>query len=310
MNNKGVRAVPIHFVGDSNTLVFHDLLLDSLPGETQPTVVRTSYCGSLQAAQFMSNDGALDPSVLYALLSSLVLVGNADSWGHQTRDRLLQDFSGRIDVESEDWGGERKASLLRPIVVFCIGSADCALILNKLGTKADFEVKSDRVNGLPSRKPEDTVQVPIALVRELIERAFAPLFRGLEAIRDSGVNDIFLHDLQPPSLDMEDFATIVGPYPVDLRYKLVIAINERLARFCRAADVAFIDLWDDVTGPDGLLDERFSLDYGHLNRRAAAITLKKIFSNLSNRRARQVDRVRQGAASDEISLKSSSSSHG
>jgi hypothetical protein len=117
-----------------------------------------------------------------------------------------------------------------------------------------------------------------AELAESIEAEYlAPLFHGLRVLREIGIANLFLLALPPPGLSDADYAAHCGfDSRRHVRYAVHRTINGCYERFCRAADIAFLDTWPMVNGADGALRSEFGSDGVHLNRDAAAAIVERL----------------------------------
>ena len=271
------RLSPISFVGDSNVLVHRNALYRDVPTFVQPVVTQAIYCEQIRAQTFTTPEGALNPAVLYPLLGSLALLGDPEDWGSERRADVVRRHQADLERFGERWVPDFDETFWRPVVVFHVGNLDFRGALLELGNDCDFSFESPRFDETAFARRAATAAVPAALVRSLVRRMFEPFFRGLVALRDAGLTHIAVHDLQPPNPSDELFSIQLGGalFAAALRYKLTLAINESLERFCAEERLHFLDIWDRVT-VRGLLDERFVLDESHLNAAAARLSVERL----------------------------------
>jgi hypothetical protein len=108
------RPLPVYFLGDSNTLVFNNLLASGHDGETT-YIARAIYAAALYASDLCTDSGELNKWVLSGLVRDLILIADgAGGWKAFSRDMNDQvDSSIRADSP----------------LVLCCGMLDCLLFL-------------------------------------------------------------------------------------------------------------------------------------------------------------------------------------
>ena len=116
-----------------------------------------------------------------------------------------------------------------------------------------------------------------------LEQRLAPFVDILRTLRRSFPR-LMLHGLPPRGRD-DDRAvrwSFGAPCAAAVRAKLTLAANRYLAAACAAIDVAFIDIYDQLS-LDGYLRPEFDLDGLHIGRAATEVSLKAVTANLFDR---------------------------
>jgi GDSL-like Lipase/Acylhydrolase family len=115
-------------------------------------------------------------------------------------------------------------------------------------------------------------------VGELIDRTISNYGEVMAQLKERGVN-FCVYCISP--------ATQVGneyKYPFygtpQIRSQINRMFNERLGTFCETNGYKFIDIYDKVTGKDGLMLKEYSGDEIHLNKKAVALVRAEIREKL------------------------------
>ncbi|MDP9106846.1 MAG: hypothetical protein M3N49_13055 [Candidatus Eremiobacteraeota bacterium] len=273
-------------VGDSNTIVFDDLLFEHPTFFAQPFVTRGVFCPGLMAANFTEPSGELNSGVLDSLFRSLLLTGNAVAW-HARHVPLaqLRPTAERAELAAM-WPRFKTPANdhleSRPIVIM-LGTLDLEAILRTLPAGCDFALQDDRY-ALPAfaEKPVGPY-VPAQLVNDLVAERLKPLAHGLALLRDRGFENVYLHSLHPPPLEDYKYVKIrTANNQASLRYKVALAINAQFRALCEREGIGFLDMWGATTR-DGALDPRFEFDGDHLNKEAAYLTVCRLLADLAKR---------------------------
>jgi len=69
------------------------------------------------------------------------------------------------------------------------------------------------------------------------------------------------------------------PCPRSEQNFLSMKYNSRLKNLCDNNDILFIDIWPQIVNEEGALDERYSVDYIHLNEKAATLVTQILKQN-------------------------------
>jgi lysophospholipase L1-like esterase len=279
-------ATPIFMVGDSNTIVFDNLLFECPKFFAQPFVGRSMFCPGLMAADFTTSAGRLNPLVFSALVQNLLVLGDESSWyAIHVPLAAARTKMEQIELRSAAHRWETRANdhiKPRPIVIM-VGTLDFAAILATLPSGCDFAVTDDRYAlGAFSEEPVGPY-VPSQLVNDLVAERLKPLERGLALFREAGFENVYLHSLHPPTVEDHKFTNARAAITqASLRYKVALTINAQYRALCERPGVQYLDMWGATT-KDGLLDPRFEFDGDHLNKFAAHLTMKAVLTDLAGR---------------------------
>jgi hypothetical protein len=169
----------------------------------------------------------------------------------------------------------------RLVLLFISGEADLLDVAHELYPRYDFDL-DPKTPGLERIPPDDewTEKIDAAQVKADIALRCRPLFEALLTLRAAGYENIFFHDIPPPSP-----ARLPHWKPYRLRFKLAVLINEIYAQFSRENGIGLISTWDDVL-LDGVRNPQYDADNVHLNREAAVISVRRLESMLEERRAK------------------------
>jgi hypothetical protein len=253
------------FIGDSHAGIFDGLIFADREVPDRFVMTKSRWQPYFRAAKFFAG-GRFPERITRTFLDvNLITAAPAgEGWPIFTP----------ITTESES-GGEL-AEACRPrerarVCVFCCGDVDAREATHAVPHDADFPLEPD-VPGL-ARLPRHAIRqfLPLGAVEQmLVDRYLGPLFDGLAALREAGYTRLFLHSLPPP-IDLD------APHkpPVLLRYKVSIAMNRLMERFCERTGIGFLSIWDAVTNDD-LIAPRFDLDGVHLNLDAATVTVDRL----------------------------------
>jgi hypothetical protein len=268
-------AIPLFVVGDSHTVAYSDLLFEYAGTRY---ITRAKYCRGVTAQTFTNARGELHPALVEALASELLVTRTPD--GLLADHRILGDLAVGI---------ARERTRTAPVICIFAGDVDLRTVFLDGFTALDFELR----DAPPDRSPEsnDVEKVPYRVVRAYAERLLEPLFAGLRALAELGFKNLYLHSLPPPTVDDDLFERLNGfRANVSVRYKATYLFNRLLAEFAqRDARVRYVDLWPATTLESGVLNPEFALDGTHLNRRAAALTVEYILTDLERRRSSSDD---------------------
>jgi hypothetical protein len=110
------------------------------------------------------------------------------------------------------------------------------------------------------------------MLADLIAPRCAPLFAGLRALRNAGVERLFLLAVPPPSAVYERHDL----KPLPLRRATRVAFNEAYGRFCAQERIGFLHAWDELA-PNGIRDERAFNDEHHLSAAGAVTVLNALY---------------------------------
>ena len=256
------RPAPIYMLGDSQCLVFSQLLFEAqYQDKTVSLLTQARYCPGLSAAQFSDARAYLHETVIRALLSDcLIDRENRALYQHQSsQSGILPLLAGRTRAA--------------PVLVFFCGSSDLVNgFQRQLGTHYDF-VLPDQEHLLAAFPPAPVRQVfPYQTARASLNERLEPLFRGLRKLREMGFVHIYLHDLAPQTPD-DLFFSRVYQYscPARIRCKAQLLFNQLLAERAQSEGFGLVQIWDQVT-EDNRLRPEFALDSIHLNKAAAFLS--------------------------------------
>jgi len=277
---------PIFMLGDSNTIVFDNLLFQCPKFFAQPFVTRAMYCHGLMAANFTSESGALNPAVFGSLLRHLVVLGH-ESAMYSVHKQVATALSRAEEIElrgvAHRWTTRANDHAKPHPIVIMVGTLDLLALLTTLPAGCDFAVADGRYP--LGAFPEEPVgpYVPSAFVDRLVAERLKPLERGLALLREASLENVYVHSLHPPAIEDRKFTfRRAGCSQTSLRYKVALTINAHVRELCARQGVRYLDMWGATTN-DGLLDRRFEYDGDHLNRFAAHLTVEAVLADLAHR---------------------------
>ena len=71
---------------------------------------------------------------------------------------------------------------------------------------------------------------------------------------------------------------------ISIAQRAVIVMNHCIAGICERVGVLHVDIWADVTRDDGWRDPRYTLDAGHLNFEASALSVRRLLDAFAAQR--------------------------
>lgn len=262
------RPTPIYMIGDSHCLVYRDLLFQEKKHYHRPFITKASYCSGLSASNFTDEHGHINPMIIQSMVKESLL------------DEKLTAFHLSKSPATHSVSIAAHQALNDPIIVFFCGDIDLrSVFLRQLGQRGDFILPFE-VPHLDTFEPIEMPQIiPFPLLKDLALKSLTPLFEGLKHLKSSGFRKLYLHNLPPPTLDDKAFESINGYVsPLLLRYKSTLLFNRLFEEFCQINDVAFLNIWDDVT-IQNKLNPAYHLDHVHLNKDAAFIALNRLLNH-------------------------------
>jgi hypothetical protein len=265
------RPAPIYMLGDSQCLVFNNLLFAAeYQGQRYSLLTQARYCPGLAAHTFANSPDQpqvrLHETVLRALLSDCLIdrENKALYQFESPQAGLLSLLAGRVAAA--------------PVLVFFCGSADLVnLFLRHLGNQNDFYLpeQAHLLAALPDPSPRNLF--PYETARSYLLDLIAPLFRGLNQLKQLGFDQLFLHDLVPQTPDDDEFARIYGyRCPLKVRSKALLLMNQVLAEMAALHQVGWVSIWEQVTERN-IRRPEFALDSIHLNKNAAFLSVETLW---------------------------------
>jgi hypothetical protein len=168
-----------------------------------------------------------------------------------------------------EYGVRLRARYQNEALVISCGEIDARDVIRRLPLDARIVLPVP----VPSIPPHEPAGEPITfdeLAADIEADYLAPFYRGMRILRDIGLKSLFLLAVPPPGIDDDAFEAHTGfQSHAHVRYAVHRTINLLFERFCAAENIAFVDSWALVAGPDGILQKRFVADGIHLNRDAA-----------------------------------------
>ncbi len=263
--------MPFLFLGDSHAASFDGLLFADNGDPKRYVLSRAGWQPYFRGLDLFSN-GQFGERFVQNLLAAKCLIKSEDASKKFFPPIPTGDTGGGPKFE---YVGPRSAQD-RVIVMFC-GNVDVRDLSHRLTDGADYDIgiHADVIEQLPPF--ESSSKIDKSLVVEALRESLLPMFSGLKALRQIGFEKLFLHSLPPPGLLPSTWGK-----PVRLRYKITILANQLFAKFCAENDIAFLDIWDDVT-TFGLRNMDYDLDDTHLNLAAATVTVNRLEAMLRKR---------------------------
>ena len=285
------HPIPLYFAGDSNSLIFKDRVF-SIPGSAAPYLGRTMHTPGLAAFDLCDVDGNVNFNLLSRLVGEHLLMADGNGgWTAYKRVGAtpldyVQDIEGRVRPDP-------------PILLFC-GVFDWLLFFQEIGAREVVLPPDVAPAGWPVSSAPDAVDFDTAV--RIASRYLEPLERGLLLLRSYGLENVYLHSLQPPSPDDAAWAEAFFPCTAVARYQTMRLMNHLLRGVCERTGTPFVDIWPHVTGADGMVDARYCFDPVHLNLDAALITIEKFAEAI---RSRDVPAAEPVPAADEANEEAS-----
>lgn len=260
------HPVPIYVAGDSGSLTFRNSLY-SVPGYGVPFIGCVLHTLALHASELTDPEGELNAALLSALLCANVLA--RDGAGSY---RVMLDYDRTFQLAEDRFRFEP------PLLLSC-GSYDAPNVRSEFQQRAVALPAAVRPAAYRAPHVDDLAfDEAMALARPL----FAPFERGLLLLRSYGFVNLAVHAVVPPGTEQGIFVPNSW-YDISAAYASVIVTNAVMAEICARLDVPFVDLWSEVTGPDGLRDSRYTLDTAHLNDAASQLSVRRLLEALEGR---------------------------
>jgi hypothetical protein len=280
-------AMPIHVIGDSNTLAYRLQTLSAPQYFARPIVTVVHYFPEFSAHGSFSGD-KLNPH-LDAYIRDPIFsrgVSHRNDWrGVQPDVVRLQRAKGRERPISEEFN-----YVDNPVVVLCVGALDLAWVLSELGPGVDFHLDDPRFHEA-AFAPQAHTRVSSDAVRELCRARIAPLEHALARLVGLCFERLYVRSLHPPTLeDIAYFRMRRVLTSAVQRYKVTLLLNTLLREAAERAGARFLDTWDETTR-DGVVRPELVFDPDHLNRAAAELTLAKLLGDLVARRSAPLDPI-------------------
>jgi hypothetical protein len=259
------RPYRLYCIGDSNCLAFRDLLVD-IPYSQESAFFYTTYVPGLKAETIHTSKDGLHPQ-FKMVLQTYSLIFEDDSPLH---------LSYRFHVHSNIFAAGQ--ALISPVILIIAGDIDLRGKIYHLVTEDTDVILPDEI---PYARVPNSRIIPIDLVKAEIQDIVDSLVRGAAELQSKYGARVFIHGVNPPTLDEERFANI-NEYRMiaSKRYKLSWLFNRLLEAECAENGIAYFDIWQDTT-KDGYLRPEYELDGVHLAPEAVAFTLKHLFTAIS-----------------------------
>jgi len=253
------HPIPLYFVGDSGCVTFRDTLYH-VPSHRDTFIGRAMHTPGLYAAELTDRKGNLNAAVL----SHLVLAGILRTAGPEAYF-VQRDYNRMLGLTDD-------LRMSPPVTLFC-GTLDAYRLLTVVDS-AMIEIPDelDRGEWRPRRADDVPFDEAVAIALSILEG----FERGLTLLKSYGLERLAVHMITP----LSDEQAIWHPNPwhdrIIIAQRASIVINHCIARICERAGVVHIDIWRDVTRDDGWRDPRYTLDAGHLNHDASALTVVRL----------------------------------
>ncbi|MGE3724651.1 MAG: hypothetical protein AB7I41_03815 [Candidatus Sericytochromatia bacterium] len=265
------RPAPIYMLGDSQCLVFNHLLFEAEHlGRCYSLLTQARYCPGLAAHTFANAPEQpqlrLHETILRALLSDCLIdrENKALYQFESPQAGLLSLLAGRVAAS--------------PVLVFFCGSADLVnIFLRHLGNENDFYLPEQDSLLAGFADPGPRRLFPYETARDYLKDLIAPLFRGLNHLKQLGFDQLYLHDLVPQTPDDDEYARIYGyRCPLKVRSKALLLMNQLLREMADSNQVGWISIWEKVT-QNNIRRPEFGLDSIHLNKQAAFLSVDTLW---------------------------------
>jgi hypothetical protein len=253
------HPIPLFFVGDSGSVTFRDSLY-RFPQYPDTFVGRGLHTPGLYAGELADEDGRLNAAVVAALVSAGVLRTECrDAYSVQPDYNRMLGLAGDLRTSP-------------PVTLFC-GSLDA----NRLWTSLDsalIEIPAALGRGawLPHRADDVPFDEAAAIALGMLER----FELGLRVLKSYGLQHLAVHMIPP--LAEEPAPWHANPWHdlIGVAQRASIVMNHCIARICERVGVVHVDIWPEVTRDDGWRDPRYTLDAGHLNFEASALSVGRL----------------------------------
>jgi hypothetical protein len=280
-------AMPIHVLGDSNTLAYRFQTLSAPQYFARPIVTVVQYFTEFTAHDSFGN-GELHPQLDAYVRDPIFSRGvvHRNDWRGVMPDLIrLQKAKGRERPLADEFN-----YISNPVVVLCVGALDVAWILSELGPGVDFELDDPRFVATAFASHPHT-RVSSDAVRELCRTRIAPLEVALRRLVDLNFEQLYVRSLHPPTLeDIAYFRMRRVLTSAVQRYKVTILVNALLREAAERAGARFLDTWHETT-LGGVVRPEFVFDADHLNRAAAELAVGKLLRDLIVRRSAPVEPI-------------------
>jgi hypothetical protein len=266
-------ALRFHVIGESHSdgliaATIHDAASGALLA-----LADVEHIPSLLTEDFVDEAGRLGVKIAVALIMTRLLAyTRADApeaiGHHEIGPNLL----------SPEWAPHWRITpgMEAAPILFVAGNITARVLTGVIPTTANLNVP--RLSGMLAHVPgfEPTANVSEESIVEIVERFFAPMYDGLRLLRRLGFRSLYLHSLDPCTLDDEHYRQQTGFDTRALtRYKMLLLCNASIAAFCAREGIGFIDRWNDLT-EGGAVREGYLLDAVHLraeHMRPSALSL-------------------------------------
>jgi hypothetical protein len=276
MSESAERTLPVYVIGDSHALPYKNMLFrDKWTG--QSIVTRSKYISGLTAFDFYARETQeFLPAIIECLeYEGLVRDGKAT---HLSKDTIDFSIARASDLP-----------VTPPLIMFTVGDIDVRSIL--------LRVFTDRYDFVPPFDfPYPVLDRPIVpwdVVADLIEQRLAPFIEGLVQLQAAGFNRLYVQLVVPPTTNESKSSQINGiSCPLSVRSKLVASFNRLLAEKVEALSISAINIWPQITGPDGYLLSECEFDGVHVAPRVAKMQLEQLLEHAINHAWEAVNHVR------------------
>ena len=269
--SESLEPLEFFFIGDSHSIAYNNLLFDSNNYTKRHIITKSAYLGGIQSVNILSENGKIRTDI-YSSLRHFGLISKYGEVLHISGSKASAD----INIASQS---KRKV----PVITFCVGEIDVrTTVLQQLGDRLDFVLPSVRSSSSWLSTSDSGSVVSVQIIKKLIRDIYTPLLKALSQLTRAGFTRTYLHCLPPPTLNDAEFESINGyNYPRRLHYKVVYLINEFLKTECSSYNIRFLDIWSQVTIDDRLSND-YILDHTHLNKKACALAVKAIISDIAD----------------------------
>ena len=246
------------FIGDCQAGAFNFLLLRD-PKRPGITILATTYWSTWFRNETFFQDGRFN-DYMTRLLWETRCIRQTEDTPQDVFMRLRSKAAGGRMVET---GFVARAPERQPALVISSGLVDAMDLDDQL-----YEQYMRTTGELPeSFDPQ--------MLADLIAPRCTPLFAGLRALRDAGVERLFLMAVSPPSAVYQRDQL----KPAPLRYATRAAFNKAYAVFCAQENIGFLDTRDRLA-PNGIRDERSFNDELHFSPSGAHVVMNCLYQLL------------------------------
>jgi hypothetical protein len=257
------QVLPIYVIGDSHALLYKNLVFRE-PWTGAWCVSYARYISGLTVQDFFSEaQGSFLPSVVTAL---------------EVEGLLRNNRATHCSTDEQDFNIARTAGrpVAQPLILITCGDIDIRLILlPMLKDNYDFQPPFETPYVL-SDKP----LLPWDICEEVLQNRIMPFVHGLDLLKKAGFERLYVQLVTPPTMNENNFERRHGyKCPASVRYKAVFAFNRMLVEHCNRLGVVVLDIWPQVTGPNGFLLSDFDLDGVHLTPDSANMQLSQMLAH-------------------------------